>query len=147
MKTLVVYDSTYGNTERIARAVAGAIDGAAVRRPADVEVSDLSGIDLLVVGSPTQGGRPTKAIQEFVSGLGKSVRGVRVAAFDTRLPSGWVRIFGYAAGRIAGSLRRRGGALATPAEAFFVAGKMGPLRPGEEDRAADWAKRISESGK
>ena len=148
MKALIVYDSVYGNTEKIARAIAGAItppDEVKVVRAGEVNPSELQSIGLLIVGSPTQGGRPTKAIQEFLSRVPESIKGVRVAAFDTRFSTKWVGIFGYAAGKIADNLKRKGGALIATPEAFYVKGKEGPLKEGELERAAGWAKGILQS--
>ena len=68
MKALVVYDSVYGNTEKIARAIGGAIAGEVkVLRPGEVNSSDLASLDLLVVGSPTQRGKQTPAIGEYLT--------------------------------------------------------------------------------
>ncbi len=149
MKTLIVYDSFYGNTEKIARAIGGAIAGEVkVLRPGEVNPADFKSVDLLIVGSPTQGGRPTKAIQDFLSKLPESVvKGINVASFDTRFSTKLVGIFGYAAGKIANSLKTKGGTLISPPEPFFVKGKEGPLKEGELERAAGWAKRILESKK
>jgi flavodoxin len=58
-KTLVVYDSTYGNTEKIAQAIGEAIGGQ-ILRVGEVNPADLKGFDLLIVGSPTRGGLPTE---------------------------------------------------------------------------------------
>ncbi|MBE3119047.1 MAG: flavodoxin family protein, partial [Candidatus Atribacteria bacterium] len=67
MKAMIVYDSTHGNTEKIAEAIAGGMGrGTKVRRPQAVGAEEMRGVDLLVVGSPTLGGRPSKAIQEFM---------------------------------------------------------------------------------
>ena len=67
MKVLIVYDSAYGNTEKVARAIGGVITGEVkVLRPGEVNPSELQSLDLLIVGSPTQGGRPTPAIQDFL---------------------------------------------------------------------------------
>ncbi len=100
-------DSAYGNTEKTARAIGGAIiGGVKVLRPGEVNPSDLQSIDLLIVGAPTQGGRATLAIQEFLDRLPEStVKSLNVAAFDTRLSTKLVKIFGYAAGKIAESLK------------------------------------------
>ena len=145
MKAVVVYDSLYGNTEKIARAIGGAVgDDAKVVRAGDVSLSELESVDLLVVGSPTQGGRPTTATQELLKKVSESaVRGVNVAAFDTRVTARWAAIFGYAAGRIAKSLKRKGGTLVVPPEGFFVEGTEGPLKDGELERAGAWGKRIA----
>ena len=149
MKALIVYDSAYGNTEKIARAIGGAITGEVkVLRPGEVNPSDLQSVDLLIVGSPTQGGRPTPAIQDFLNKIPEpAIKGVNVAAFDTRFSTKLVGIFGYAAGKIANSLKRKGGTLILSPEPFFVKGKEGPLKEGELERAADWAKGIVESKK
>jgi flavodoxin I len=144
METLVIYDSTWGNTEKIAQAVGQAI-GAKVRRVGQVSPSDLKGFDLVVVGSPTLGGRPTEAIQALLKAVGSALRGVNVAAFDTRLTSRWVRIFSYAAPRMAGSLKEVGATLRGSPEGFFVLGKEGPLKEGELERAALWAKEMVKS--
>jgi len=143
MKVLIVYDSVYGNTEKIAKAVGDAITGEVrVLRVGEANSSELKTFDLLIVGSPTQGGRPTLAIQEFLKIPEPIIRGVNVAAFDTRLSTRLVGIFGYAAVRIADSMKRNGGTLIASPEGFFVEGKEGPLKEGELERAARWAKEI-----
>jgi len=143
VKVLIVYDSVCGNTERIAKAVGDAIAGEVrVLRVGEANSSELKTFDLLIVGSPTQGGRPTLAIQEFLRIREPVIKGISVAAFDTRLSTRLVGIFGYAAVRIADSLKRNGGTLIAPPEGFFVKGKEGPLKEGELERAAEWAKEI-----
>lgn len=145
MKTLIVYDSVYGNTEKIAKAISAGITGdVRILRAGEVNISELESLDLLVVGSPTQGGRPTPAIQDFLNRVSElAMKGINVAAFDTRFSTRWVGIFGYAAGRIAESLKRNGGTLIASPEGFFVKGREGPLKEGELERAAGWAKEIS----
>ncbi|HEY91494.1 MAG TPA: flavodoxin family protein [Dehalococcoidia bacterium] len=147
MKALVVYDSMYGNTEQIATAIGSGITGdVSVLRAGEVEPQQLEAIDLLVVGSPTQAGRATMPVQTFLSEVAApAVKGVRVAAFDTRIPTKWVMIFGYAAGRIARSLKNSGGNLVAAPEPFFVNGKEGPLQDGELGRASSWGKTVAGS--
>ncbi|GAG91317.1 unnamed protein product, partial [marine sediment metagenome] len=149
MKTLIVYDSVYGNTEKIAKAIGDAITGEVkVLRVGEVNSSELKAFDLLIVGSPTQGGRPTQAIQDFLNKAPvPAFKGTNVAAFDTRFSTKLVRIFGYAAGRIASSLKRKGATLVVSPEGFFVKGGKGPLKEGEIERAASWAKEIVKSKK
>jgi flavodoxin I len=151
MKALIVYDSVYGNTEKIARAIAEAItpsNEVKVLRAGEVNPSELASINLLIVGSPTHGGRPMSTVQDLLNKDPKlSLKGVNVAAFDTRTQAKLARVIGYAAGRIAGHLKRNGGALIASPEGFFVTGSQGPLKEGELERAAAWAKRILESKK
>ena len=147
MKALVVYDSAYGNTEKIARAIGGASAGEVkVLRPGEVNPSDLASLDLLIVGSPTQGGRATPAIQEFLSKIpSNALKNVSVASFDTRYSIPLGKLIGFAAGPIANSLKDKGGHLAAQPEGFIVKGKEGPLREGELERAALWAKETLKS--
>ncbi len=151
MKTLIVYDSVYGNTEKIARAIAAALTPSGevkVLRPGELNPSELQSVDLLIVGSPTQGGRPTPATQDFLNKVSEpAIKGINVAAFDTRFSTKLVGIFGYAAGKIADSLKRKGGTLILSPEPFFVKSRQGPLKDGELERAAGWAKRLLESKK
>jgi flavodoxin I len=150
-KALIVYDSVYGNTEKIARAIAEAItpsDEVKILRAGEANPSELTSIDLLIVGSPTHGGRPTPAIQDLLNKVPKlSLQGIKVAAFDTRYSTKLVAVFGYAAGRIAGNLKKKGGTLIASPEGFFVTASKGPLKEGELERAAGWAKGILESKK
>ena len=144
MKALVVYDSTYSNTEKIAKSIGGALTGdVKVLRAADVNPAEFNSFDLLVIGSPTNGGRPLPSIAKLLNNIPETViKGKNVAVFDTRFSSKMAKIFGYAADRIAKNLKDKGANLVVPAEAFFVTGKEGPLKDGELERAAAWAKTL-----
>ena len=121
MKTLIIYDSMYGNTEKIAKAIGDAITGEVrVLRASEASPSDVKSVDLLIVGSPTQGFRATKPVQAFIEGLPKDVlKGMKVAAFDTRMPEADVgkglrfimKMGGYTTLRIAEALGKKGGNL------------------------------------
>lgn len=149
MKVLIVYDSVFGNTEQVAQAIGNALgsqEDVEILRVSNVKPEQLTGLKLLIVGSPTRGGRPTPAIQGFLNRVSEpAIRGINVATFDTRLSTRLVGIFGYAAGRIADSLKRKGGILIASPEGFFVKGGKGPLKEGELERAASWAKVIAKS--
>ena len=146
MKVLVVYDSQYGNTEKIARAIGDAIPGARVLHASEADPSDLESVDLLIVGSPTHGGRPMGAVQTFLRKVpATAIKGINVAAFDTRFSSGLAKVFGYAAGRIANPLKKKGGNLIVEPEGFFVEATKGPLKEGELERAAIWAGEVLRS--
>jgi len=160
MKTMVIYDSQFGNTAQIAQAIADGLSGAP-EAPNDVEshkIGDakpdqLAGLDLLVVGSPTQKFRPTSTTTDFLKRIPKNaLNGVKVAAFDTRITeeeikahgflSKMVDIFGYAADPISDRLKKKGGEVVMPPEGFTVEGTEGPLTEGELERATDWARQI-----
>ncbi len=85
MKTLVIYDSVYGNTEIIAQAIGNVFSSETkVMKITEVDISQISPGDLVFIGSPTQGGKPTKAVQDFLSKASDSIfKDVDVAVFDT----------------------------------------------------------------
>lgn len=153
MKVLVAYDSQYGNTEQVAKAIAGALPGdVRLALATEVLAHEIAGCDLVIVGSPTQGGRPTAGTKIFLGRLGEgSLKGVAVAAFDTRIESRGrgiamrllLRTVGRAAPRIASALTAKGGHLALAPEGFYVADKEGPLEDGEVERAAAWGRELA----
>ena len=149
MKTLVIYDSLYGNTEQIAQAIAQAIPGEVqVRRVGQVDAGNWETVDLLIVGSPTHGSLPTEAVRSLVDRMGPPAQaGARVATFDTRLTWWFLeRWGGFAASKIADALQAKGWTLAGEPGGFFVRGlKKGPLKRGEAERATAWAKGLVES--
>ena len=149
MKTLIIYDSLYGNTEQIARAIGAAVTGdVKVVKAAEANPDEIGTFDLLIFGSPTQGGRYSKPMQEFFDVIpAGALKDKRVAAFDTRYKTKLVKLFGYAAARLADYLKAKGANLIAPAEAFFVKGQKGPLADDELERAAAWAKSIAEARK
>jgi flavodoxin I len=146
MKIMVVYDSIYGNTKTIAQAIGDAIPGEVeVVRVGQVNVGDLEAVDLLFIGTPTHGALPTEAVQSLVEKLGPPAReGAKVATFDTRLTWGFLeRWGGFAAPKMADALKEKGWTLAGAPGGFFVRGlRKGPLKRGEVDRAAAWAKGL-----
>lgn len=155
MKVLVVYESVYGNTEKIARAIAAAYPEQAemgVMQVTSLNRESLAGVKLLIVGSPTQAFRPFKETKAWMAGLVPgSLAGVKVAAFDTRLDvkavnnallTVLVKIFGYAAKPIADAMVKAGGSLAAEPEGFIVKASEGPLREGELERASEWARGV-----
>ena len=155
MRTLIIYDSFFGNTEHIARAIGNALDSqkdVTIIKVTEVKPEHLKELQFLIVGSPTRGFRPTPAIKNFLKSIPKNgLKGVKVAAFDTRIAMSdvdsrilppLVKIFGYAAEPIADRLQKKAGELVIPPEGFFVADSEGPLKQGELERVAEWARQI-----
>lgn len=155
MKALVVYDSQFGNTEKIARAISDALAAEAettLLRAAAATPQALTGYDLIVVGSPTQRFHATETVAGLLEGL--SLPDVRAAAFDTRFDRAEVdnavlrfaiKAAGdnaWAATRISDLLEKAGATVVAPPEGFIVQGTEGPLRDGELERAAEWATRV-----
>jgi len=159
MKALVIYDTFFGNTQQIAESIGAALGealgaGAEVHtlRVTDVQPEHLAGVGLLIVGSPTRAFKPSPATTAWLKALpADRLKGVKVAAFDTRIPvesaPGFLRVmvklFGYADKPMADKLQKKGGTLAAPTEGFIVTDSEGPLKEGELARAAEWAKQIA----
>ena len=156
IRYIVIYDSLYGNTEKIAKAIGDTLaeEGeSSVLRVGDVKMDMLEEVKLIIVGSPTQGFKPTEAIKAFLKAIpDDQLKGIKVAAFDTRFTPNnndktpvlpyFVKIFGYAAEPMAKALQKKGGELAIAPQGFYVEGKEGPLVEGELERAVTWARKI-----
>jgi flavodoxin len=137
VKALIVYDTKFGHNEKIAQAIGDAFGGK-VLPVEEGNPSDLQDFSLVILGSPTHGGFPTEGINNL-SNDAAALAGVESAAFDTRTKA---TIFGYAAPKIGHNLERSGAHLVAQPEGFFVLGKKGPLKGGELERTAAWAKEL-----
>lgn len=151
MRVLIVYDSIFGNTEKVALALKNGVKEPHTVQMVKVDAFSstlLAGVDLLLVGSPTRGFRPTGAISAMLKELSQdALVGIKVAAFDTRISmketnSKFLKVmaslFGYAAEPISKALVKHGGTLASETHWFIVGDKEGPLREGELEHAQTW---------
>jgi hypothetical protein len=162
MRSLVVYESWFGNTRRIAEEIAADL---AHEREVDLVTVDeplppLEDVDLLVVGAPThihglsskrsregaltQGahGEQGIGVRGWIEALPNGARGPQFAAFDTRAHKP-VMLVGSAARGIVRRMRERGYTPAVEPESFFVEGTPGPLEEGELERAAEWGRTLA----
>jgi flavodoxin I len=151
MNSLVIFTTMYGNTEKIARAIAQVL-GASALSVKEVSLDKLTGIDLLVVSSPTQAFNMLPAMKAWLKELPDGgLKGLKVAAFDTRLDIKKVKnviltfmesIFGYAAEKIGKAMVKKGGTQVVKPEGFFVDASEGPITTGELERAVEWAQHL-----
>jgi flavodoxin len=154
MKALVVFDSYFGNTEKIARAIGTGLglSDADVIKVGEVQAGQITGLDLLIVGSPTRAFQASDGTKAFLKNLSSgSLKGVKVATFDTRVVINdktpgilkvLVKIFGYAAEPVARKLVRKGGTQVLDPAGFLVLDSEGPLKEGELQRASEWVKPL-----
>jgi flavodoxin len=145
MKTLILYDSLYGNTKIIAKAIGEAISGqVALINVIGVDISEIDAYDFLLIGGPTHGGGISENVQALLEKIPPAaLEGKPVAAFDTRMSNKLILLFGCAAPKIAATLKQKGGELVAEPEGFFVSAGKGPLKEGEIERAAAWGRKIA----
>jgi flavodoxin len=145
MNILVVYESQFGNTKKVAEAVGKTFEAAGPVRLIGMESfepSFLAGVDLLVVGGPTQAHGMTGSMGKFLDGLTAKPAGIPAAAFDTRI-KGPVFLWGTAARDISAKLRGAGFNLIAPPQSFLVnLAKQPELYEGEIEKAASWASEL-----
>jgi Flavodoxin len=168
MKSVIVYESMFGNTEHIARKIAQGLappgSDSLVKDVREVNPDELAGADLLVVGAPThafslsrqstrddavrQGADPSRAslgVREWLDTLEVAlpVAAERpcVAIFDTRVEK-VRRLPGSAAKRGARVLRAHGFEVLGRPTSFYVADVKGPVTFGEFDRAREWGTQL-----
>jgi hypothetical protein len=162
MRSLVVYESWFGNTRRVAEEIAAALahEGEVDLVTVDEPLPPLEDVDLLVVGAPThvhglsskrsregaltQGahGEPGIGVSGWIDALPDGAGGPPAVAFDTRAHMPAVLV-GSAARGIARRLRDHGYRLAIEPQSFFVKGTPGPLEEGELDRASEWGRTLA----
>lgn len=164
MRALVVYESMFGNTETIARAVAEGlssgveVDVLEVGEAPSVIAED---VDVLVVGGPTHAFGMSRdrtradasrrvsgdivskqsGIREWLAGLSAPGQDLAGATFDTKVRK--PHLPGSAAHGASRQLRHLGIRSPVTAETFYVMDMTGPLAEGETERARTWGEALS----
>src|SRR4051794_4855629 len=123
MQALVLYDSKFGHTEQLARAIGDALGREYTARVFPVTHAPpftRQGIDLLVIGGPTHAHGMSAPMKALLSELHRGdLAGVVAATFDTRFHMARL-LSGSAARSIAQRLERAGCRMLAPPESFFV---------------------------
>ncbi|MEX1168933.1 MAG: flavodoxin domain-containing protein [Chloroflexota bacterium] len=171
MRALVVYESMFGNTRDVARAVA---DGVGARMPVElVEVADAptvipADVSLLLIGGPTHAhglsSAKTRAdaagragdklvsrgggLADWLGTISPAAGPIATAAFDTRI-KGPGLLWGSAAKAATKLLRARHFSVIAQPVSFLVGGPTGPMfnriEDGESDRARAWGASLADA--
>jgi flavorubredoxin len=143
MKVLIAYDSYFLNTTLIAETIAEVVEkcdaSVHLERIYQVDFSDISKYDLVIIGAPTHNQNMPRPVKSVLKRLPKdALRGIKTLCFDTRYKMN-AKKSGSAARRIDNLLKRFGGETILPPVSFFVQDRRGPLFPGEIERARELA--------
>jgi len=145
VKGIVIYDSSFGNTKKVAETIAESLKDAGL----DVDLlhvkdAKLSGkrYDFLILGSPTKFGTMTFTVRFFFGSV-KSEEWANkpFATFDTENPDNPDRY--SAALKMAERLREKKMSEVVPALRAIVIGQKGPLKDGEVERIKGWARGLA----
>jgi flavodoxin len=135
MKALIVYFSKFGNTRRLAEAVAEVLKQAGDTRMVSIDqlaAPDFEGADLVVMGTPTHGLTVPPGVRAALEALPPGILADKaVAAFDTTVKP-WPLCLMRASPKLLRQLQSLGGKPVAPPETFSVK-TIGPQQPGEVD--------------
>lgn len=152
MRTLIVYYSKFGNTRRIAEAVADVMRQAGETRVVSIDqlaASDFASVDFVIVGTPTHAFAVPQAVRSVLDAQPPGVlTGKSVAAFDTTVKPWPLRLM-RASPKLLRQLQKLGGHPIAEPRTFFVKtsstkqpGEVDLLQEGELERARQWAGEI-----
>jgi flavodoxin len=135
-KGIVIYDSNYGNTKKVARALVTGIEEGGFETDCvninEVDIGKLSEYNFIAIGGPTHIASMSKPMKEFLDKMGGvDLSGVKGFSFDTRNPSRFNAFdINSAAKRIENRMRKMKVKIIRPRESALVEGREGPLHDG-----------------
>lgn len=152
MKGIVIYDTSYGNTKKVAETITETLKESGIE--ADLfyvkNVKKLSAKDynFLIIGSPTKFGTMSLTIRLFLGKVNNEWMNRPFATFDTENPENIERSRiekkeWSAAEKIAEKLREKNMKQLLPVLKSLVIGQKGPLMKGEIEKAKDYAKKLA----
>ena len=146
-KVLIIYESKYGNTKRVAEAIAEGIREVpgvetVFSELKEVELNQVTGYDAILVGSPNHIGSATRSIRKFIDGLGKlNLEGKPAAVFDTYVGGDFEKALKKMEKQI--SEKVPGLKLAAPGLSIRVKGMKGPIADGELPKCREFGTRVA----
>jgi len=148
MKGIVVYDSSYGNTKKIAETIAETLKESGMEADLfyvkNAKKLNAKDYNFLVLGSPTRFGTMSFAVRFFLRKVkSKEWMNKPFAAFDTENPENIERKEGSAAEKIAEKLREKQMNQLLPVLKAVVLGRKGPLQEGEIERTKEYARELA----
>jgi len=149
-KAIVIYDTRFGNTEKIAKSLSKGLKEEGVEvdcvKIDEVDVDKLPEYDFLAVGGPTHMASMSEPMKEFLEKLKTvDIRGKKGFCFDTRNHSRFNRFdLNSAAKRIEKKLKKMKVRMIEPRESAIVEGREGPLEEGARETFEKLGREIAE---
>ena len=147
VKVIVVYDTKYGNTKRVAEKIMeglGEVEGidTIIRDVKETDPKKAADYDAILIGSPTHFGGPVRGINKFIDKLGKlDLKAKWVAVFDTYLGEDFEKSVKKMESRISEKVPKL--KRITSGLSIRVDGMKGPVTEGEFPKCIDFGKRIA----
>lgn len=148
MNVLVVYDTKFGNTKKVAETIAEGMQEIAqikteVINVNEVEISRVHDFDAIIIGSPTWGGNSPKPIRNFINELADlQLKEKYYAVFDTnnnlRFLSNLVKKLEKRIDKKVTDLKR-----ILPGLPVRVIGLQGPIAEGELPKCRNFGKELA----
>lgn len=134
-KAIVIYDTKFGNTEKVARALALGMEKEGIMidcaKLDKIEIGRLAEYDLLAIGGPTHAFGASKPMKNFLKKLkGINLEHKNAFAFDTKNKYRWA---GSAGKNIEIRCKKLGMRIVKPHVSAIVKGMEGPLEEGTEE--------------
>lgn len=158
VKVWIVYDSFFGNTEKVAKKLAQTLRGkhdVTTTKVTALQADDTRKVfdsELLIIGSPTRVFQPTKAIKAFIKRIDfENKHDLKVLVFDTRMDIAkvnnkllafWEKRQGSAVATMQKLVEKRKGSLLGPPMSFYVMDSEGPLEDQELEKGVAWVSGI-----
>ncbi len=146
-KAVIIYESKYGNTRRVAEAIAGGmreVSGmeAVLRELKEVDRKELKDFDAIVVGSPNHIGAATRSVRKFIGEMGELELEEKVmAVFDTYMGGE----FKKAVKKMEKAIKEKvsGVKLPVPGLSVRVDKMKGPVTEGEMPGAREFGEKVA----
>ena len=144
---MVVYESRYGNTKRVAEAIIQGMRRVEGTEPTlseikEVDPNTIRNFDAIVIGGPNHLGGPTRGVKKFIDKLGKlSSADKKFAVFDTCLAGG----FEMATKKMEQRMHEKAPSMKslTTSLSIRVDGMKGPITERELPKAEEFGAKIA----
>jgi len=146
LNAIIVYESMFGNTKKVAEAIAENLNNiekieTVIKTAKDVDPMEVLDYDLILIGSPNHMGGPTRDIKKFICKLEKiGLKGKKGATFDTYVRKNINKAVRKMERKITEKVP--GLELITPGLSVKVGGISGPVLEEELPKCNDFANMI-----